>query len=96
MKDYFALVEKETESAFGIRFPDIPGCFSAADNAAGIIPNAAEALQLWAQDMPVPEPSSHEAIVELPDIRGALAKGGYLVTVPLVDDDGTSISDVVK
>jgi predicted RNase H-like HicB family nuclease len=74
MKNYFALVDKDPDSAFGIRFPDIPGCFSAADAAEDIVPNAVEALQLWAEDMPVPEPSSHEAIVALPDIRNALAE----------------------
>ena len=76
------MVDKEPDSAFGIRFPDIPGCFSAADEAEDIVPNAIEVLQLWAEDMPVPEPSSHEAIAALPDIRSALAQGAYLVSVP--------------
>ena len=82
MKNYFALVEKDPHSAFGIRFPDIPGCFSAADEAEDIVPNAVKALQLWAEDMPVPEPSSREAIVALPGILNALAEGSYLVLVP--------------
>ncbi|AZN99377.1 hypothetical protein EJ066_20865 [Mesorhizobium sp. M9A.F.Ca.ET.002.03.1.2] len=83
MKNYFALVDKDSDSAFGIRFPDIPGCFSAADAVEDIVPNAVEALRSWAEDMPVPKPSSHEAIVALPDIRNALAEGAYLVSVPL-------------
>jgi predicted RNase H-like HicB family nuclease len=100
MKNYLALVDKDPDSAFGIHFPDIPGCFSAADAAEDIVPNAVEALQLWAEDMPVPEPSSHEAIVALPDIRNALAEGGYLVSVPLIDNDSavvrrTSLSSAV-
>lgn len=74
MKSYFALVEKDADSAFGVRFPDIPGCFSAADVAEDIVLNAVEALLLWAEDMPVPEPSSHEAIVSLPEIRAALSE----------------------
>ncbi|MCF6113909.1 MULTISPECIES: type II toxin-antitoxin system HicB family antitoxin [Mesorhizobium] len=82
MKNYFALVDKDPGSAFGIRFPDIPGCFSAADAAEDIVPNAVEALQLWAEDMPIPEPSSHEAIVALPDVSNALAEGAFLVSVP--------------
>ncbi|MBZ9941231.1 type II toxin-antitoxin system HicB family antitoxin [Mesorhizobium sp. BR1-1-13] len=49
MENHFALVEKETNSAFGIRFPDIPGCFSAADAAEDIVPHAVAALQLWAR-----------------------------------------------
>ncbi|WFP61147.1 MULTISPECIES: type II toxin-antitoxin system HicB family antitoxin [unclassified Mesorhizobium] len=91
MKSYFALVDKDAGSAFGIRFPDIPGCFSAADAAEEIIPNAVEALQLWAEDMPVPEPSSHEAIVSLSEVRTALAEGAYLVSVPLIDNDSAVV-----
>ncbi|WP_082583310.1 type II toxin-antitoxin system HicB family antitoxin [Mesorhizobium sp. Root695] len=52
MKNYLALIEKDPDSAFGIRFPDIPGCVSAADGAEDIVPNAVKALQLWADDMP--------------------------------------------
>ena len=82
MKTYFALVDKDPDSAFGIRFPDIPGCFSAADAAEDVVPNAIEALQFWADGMAVPEPSSHEAIVALADVRKSLAEGSYLVSVP--------------
>ena len=82
MKTYFALVDKDPDSAFGIRFPDIPGCFSAADAAEDVVPNAMEALQFWADDMSVPEPSSYEAIVALADVRKSLAEGSYLVSVP--------------
>ena len=31
MKIFYGLVHKENDSAFGITFPDAPGCFSAAD-----------------------------------------------------------------
>ncbi|MDX8525636.1 type II toxin-antitoxin system HicB family antitoxin [Mesorhizobium sp. MSK_1335] len=91
MKNYFALVEKDANSAFGVRFPDIPGCFSAADAPEDIVPNAVEALQLWAEDMSVPEPSSHEVIVSLPEIRTALSEGAYLVSVPLIDNDSAVV-----
>jgi predicted RNase H-like HicB family nuclease len=82
MKSYFAVVEREEDGAFGVRFPDIPGCFSAADAEDEIVPNAVEALQLWAEDMPVPEPSSHADIMAREDILQALASGAYLVSVP--------------
>lgn len=87
MKSYFALVEKDAGSAFGIRFPDIPGCFSAADTAEEIVPNASEALQLWAEDMPLLEPSPHASIISRPDVREVLKLGGYLVSVPLIEND---------
>lgn len=87
MKSYFALVEKEPDSAFGVRFPDIPGCYSAADEPEQIVPNAVEALQLWAEDMPVPDPSSHADILARADIREALRTGAYLVSIPLIEND---------
>jgi predicted RNase H-like HicB family nuclease len=87
MLNYLALVEKDADSAFGIRFPDIPGCFSASDTAEDIVSSAVEALQLWAEDMRLPTPSSHESLVNRPDVKEALAKGAYLVSIPLIDND---------
>lgn len=87
MKNYLALVEKDEDSAFGVRFPDVAGCFSAADDAEHVVANATEALQLWAEDMPVPAPSTHKSIVARQDIREALARGAYLVSVPLIEND---------
>lgn len=91
MKTYFALVEKDTDSAFGVRFPDIPGVFSAADRQDKVVANAVEALQLWAEDMPVPPPSRHEDIVADADVRQALAGGAYLISVPLIDNDSAVV-----
>lgn len=87
VKTYLALVEKDKDSAFGVRFPDIPGAFSAADNQDEIVANAVEALQLWAEDMSLPAPSLHEDIIARDDVRDALASGGYLISVPVIDND---------
>lgn len=91
MKRYLALVEKDGESAFGVRFPDVPGVFSAADREEDVIFNAIEALQLWAEDMPLPQPSTQQAVVARPEVREALAAGGYLVSVPLIDNDSAVV-----
>lgn len=91
MKRYLALVEKDGESAFGVRFPDVPGVFSAADREEDVIFNAIEALQLWAEDMPSPQPSTQQAVVARPEVREALAAGGYLVSVPLIDNDSAVV-----
>ena len=91
MKSYFALVEVDEDSAFGVRFPDIPGTFSAADREEDVIPNAIDALQLWAEDMPLPPPSTHQAVVARADVREALATGGYLVSIPLIDNDSAVV-----
>jgi len=87
MKQFLAIVEKDEGSAFGVSFPDIPGCFSAADEEADILANAIEALELWAEDMVVPEPSPHGAIVARADVGEALKAGGYLISVPLIEKD---------
>lgn len=87
MKQFLAIVEKDEGSAFGVSFPDIPGCFSAADDEADILANAIEALELWAEDMPVPEPSPHGAIVARAEVAKALKAGGYLISVPLIEKD---------
>ena len=41
---YVAVIEKNTDSAYGVRFPDLPGCFSAADTVDEVMRNAIEAL----------------------------------------------------
>lgn len=87
MRNYLALVEKDEGSAFGVRFPDLPGCFSGADDQNDVLPNAIEALQLWAEDMPLPQPGSHQQLLEMADVQEALAAGAYLIAVPLIEND---------
>jgi predicted RNase H-like HicB family nuclease len=59
---YIALVHNDLDSAFGVQFPDVPGCFSAADDMDDLISNATEALSLWAEDEVPPQPCSHEEL----------------------------------
>ena len=87
MRHYLAVVHKDEGSAYGIHFPDIPGVFSAADDADRIVANAVEALRLYGEDIELPEPSSHADIVARDDVREALSAGAYLVSVPLIDTD---------
>ncbi len=51
MKPYIVIVHKDENSAYGMSFPDAPGCFSAADEIDDIFAMAAEALALWADGM---------------------------------------------
>ena len=51
MKPYIGLVSKDADSAYGIVFPDAPGCFSAADTMDEIFAMASEALEGWADVM---------------------------------------------
>ncbi|QGM97626.1 type II toxin-antitoxin system HicB family antitoxin [Methylocystis parvus] len=47
MKRYIAIVHKDENSAYGMTFPDAPGCFSAADEIDDLFAMASEALELW-------------------------------------------------
>jgi predicted RNase H-like HicB family nuclease len=50
MPHYVAVVEDAgADKAFGIWFPDLPGCFSAGDDADEALRNAEEALALYAE-----------------------------------------------
>jgi Uncharacterized conserved protein len=84
---FFAVVHKDDHRAFGVTFPDLPGCFSAADRIEDVIPNAAEALDLWFDDRDGVKPSSLDQVRE-----GALAElagGAFLVAVPRIRNGGS-------
>jgi predicted RNase H-like HicB family nuclease len=86
MKHFVALVHKDKDSAYGVTFPDLPGVFSAADEEEDLTANAVEAIRLWAEDQPVPVPSSHDEIMRLDDVSGELAAGAFLMRVPFIED----------
>lgn len=82
---YYAIVEKERDSSFGVRFPDLPGCFSAADLEADVLANAQAALALYVSDQTdIPPPRAVEVLRRDADVAGALAVGGFLLAVPFV------------
>ena len=85
MNTYFALVHQEGDSAFGISFPDLIGCFSASDDEAGIYQQAQEALALYAEDQDeLPEARSIGELRTDPEVAAELAEGAFLIGVPLV------------
>lgn len=83
MRSYVAVVEKEGASAYGIWFPDVEGCFSAADDRADVIPNATEALRLHLDGQPLPPARSMGTLAGDPDVTKALSGGGWLAVVLL-------------
>jgi predicted RNase H-like HicB family nuclease len=92
MTHYIALVHKDPDSSFGVQFPDVPGCFSAADKMDDLISNASEALSLWAEDEVPPKPRNHEELLADKDITDELATGAFLISVPLVSNDTRVVS----
>ena len=52
MPHYVAIVEEAgPETAVGIWFPDLPGCFSAGDDVDEALRNASEAVGLYAEEL---------------------------------------------
>jgi predicted RNase H-like HicB family nuclease len=83
MTTYIALLRKEKNSDFGVDFPDFPGCVTAGRTLEEARKMAAEALELHiagmvADDEPIPEPSSLDAIMADPENAAAV---GMLVDV---------------
>ena len=88
---FIAIVHKDDDSAFGISFPDLAGCFSAADEANEIIANAMEALELYAEGLDkLPAPTTLDDIRRDKTIAADLATGAFLISVPLLHNSGKS------
>lgn len=85
MRYYIAIVHQDGDSAFGLTFPDLPGCFAAADSWDAIPAAATEALDLWFDDQPDVEPSSLD-VLRLSQ-KDALAAGAVLLPVPYIPAD---------
>ncbi len=87
---YFAIVHQDEDSAFGVQFPDVPGCFSAADAEDDILTNAIEALALHLEGASAPQARTLAEVRSDPDVRGHLEDGAFLIAVPLVRLSGRS------
>ena len=87
MKYYTAIVHQEEGSAIGLTFPDLPGCFAAADDWDGIPAAASEALDLWFEDQPNVVPAALDSIRRRPDVAAELAQGAVLLPVPYIPAD---------
>lgn len=77
---YHAVVHKDEESAWGVQFPDLPGCFSAADELDDVLANASEAVSLYLEGMKAPTPSPITKIRLM--VADDLAGGAFLLAVP--------------
>lgn len=87
MRYYIAIVHQDGDSAFGLTFPDLPGCFAAADSWDAIPAAASEALDLWFEDQPDVTPSSLDTVRKQFAVLNAAATGGVLLPVPYIPAD---------
>lgn len=91
---YVAFVHKDPDSAYGISFPDFPGCISAGDTMDEVIANGTDALSFHVRGMDadgdiIPSPRSLQDIIQDADFAEDLV-GASFVMVPLVRDLGST------
>ena len=93
---YVAVVEKDADSAFGVWFPDVEGCFSAGDtldeaaaNAGAALRQHAEALESAGKD--VPGARDIATVLRDKDVKAAVKAGALLFAVPLLADAGRTV-----
>jgi len=85
MKSYLAIIHHEEGRAFGISFPDLPGCFAASDEEADLFEAARTALALYAEDQDeLPEPRRIDEISKDAEIAADIRRGAILISVPLI------------
>ena len=93
---YVAVIEKEKDSAFGVWFPDVEGCFSAGDtleeaaiNAAAALRQHTEAVESAGRRLPVAR--AVDAVLRDKDVKESLKTGAILFAVPLLADAGRTV-----
>ncbi|MBV9571416.1 MAG: type II toxin-antitoxin system HicB family antitoxin [Alphaproteobacteria bacterium] len=95
MARYVALIDGKA-GAYGVVFPDLPGCTAMGKTMDDALAHAAEALRDWAAVMEeaggkVPRPRSLEVLRRDPELKRALAEGAGLAAVPLVRETGKPV-----
>ena len=84
MRQYIGIIHQDSDSDFGISFPDFPGCISAGSTLDELHSMAAEALQFHVEGLvedgeAIPEPTSLEVAMQDPNNRDGVA-----ILVPLL------------
>lgn len=93
---YVAVIEKDTDSAFGAWFPDVEGCFSAGETIEETVANAAQALRQHGEALEsagkgLPQARSMDALLKDREIASALKQGAVMFAVPLLADAGRTV-----
>ncbi|MGO8953729.1 MAG: type II toxin-antitoxin system HicB family antitoxin [Rhodomicrobium sp.] len=94
MRRYLAIVHQEGDSAYGVWFPDLPGCYGAGDTEDEALASAKKSLMLYAEDAlkdgeELPAPRTLHELHNDPEVRESLAESnGFLVSVPLILNSG--------
>ena len=86
-RQYLGIVEKDADSAYGMWFPDMPGCFPATDELNDLPRIAAEMLRLHIEALEsngrvVPPPRSVPEAMNDKSVREAIAASFTTMLIP--------------
>jgi predicted RNase H-like HicB family nuclease len=92
---YTVLIDGEL-GAYGVVFPDLPGCVAMGKTIEEALANAADVLREWfdvseEQGDTVPPPRPLEDLRGDPEVAAALAEGASLASVPLIRETGRPV-----
>ena len=88
---YYGILEKEPGTLWGVWFPDVPGCITAAETADEASQMAVVALREHLEGAEAPKASSIEALMADADVIEAQARGGILFRVPYLPNDAATV-----
>jgi predicted RNase H-like HicB family nuclease len=95
MTRYIALLDGKY-GAYGVAFPDLPGCVAMGETAEEAITNAGESLREFVIEAresgeAVPQATPLEDLLRNSEVREALSEGATLTSVPLVLPTGKPV-----
>jgi predicted RNase H-like HicB family nuclease len=95
MTRYTALIDGE-EGAYGVSFPDLPGCVAMGATLDAAMLGAAEALREYDADVTaagasLPPASVAERLREDPEVAAALRDGASLTSIALVRETARTV-----
>ncbi|WP_225028034.1 type II toxin-antitoxin system HicB family antitoxin [Xinfangfangia pollutisoli] len=96
MRYYTAIVHKDANSPYGLSFPDLPGCFAAADDWNEIPAAATEVLDLWFEDQPDVAPAPLDTLRQRADVAAQIAQGATLIPIPYIPADRGPSGDKMR
>ncbi len=95
MPRYTALIDGEA-GAYGVSFPDLPGCVAMGETIDEAMLNAAESLREFDSDVAaalgvIAAPRSAEQVLSDSEVAAAIRDGASLARVPLVRQSARSV-----
>lgn len=92
MERYAALIHKDEDTAYGVYFPDLIGCFGAGETEDEALDNARVSLRMYVEDLiesgqSLPRSRTVQELRTDRDVRQSIEEGGFFVLVPLLFSD---------